>query len=131
MNASISHLRSWFRPIALLMLALVLAAGGWWAWQAWGAGAKKSDEFIFATVQRGDIEDLVGATGSLQPRDYVDVGAQVSGQLKKLHVEVGTEVKEGQLLAEIDAEQSAGIGDAGRGLAQDLLNPFGSVLEHR
>ncbi len=96
------------------MLALVLAAGGWWAWQAWGAGAKKSDEFIFATVQRGDIEDLVGATGSLQPRDYVDVGAQVSGQLKKLHVEVGTEVKEGQLLAEIDAEQSAARVDANR-----------------
>ena len=114
MNASISHLRSWFRPVAISLLALVLAAGGWWAWKAWSAGAKKSDELIFATVQRGDIEDLVGATGSLQPRDYVDVGAQVSGQLKKLHVEVGTEVKEGQLLAEIDAEQSAARVDANR-----------------
>ena len=114
MNASISHFRSWFRPVALSLLALAVAAGGWWAWKAWGAGAKKSDELIFATVQRGDIEDLVGATGSLQPRDYVDVGAQVSGQLKKLHVEVGTEVKEGQLLAEIDAEQSAARVDANR-----------------
>ncbi|MGH6609764.1 MAG: efflux RND transporter periplasmic adaptor subunit, partial [Burkholderiaceae bacterium] len=69
------------------LLALVIGAGGWWAWQAFGNGGKKPDEYIFATVQRGDIEDLVGATGSLQPRDYVDVGAQVSGQLKKLHVE--------------------------------------------
>ena len=114
MNASISHLRFRSRPIAISLLALVVAAGGWWAWKASGAGAKKSDELIFATVQRGDIEDLVGATGSLQPRDYVDVGAQVSGQLKKLHVDVGTEVKEGQLLAEIDAEQSAARVDANR-----------------
>ena len=56
-----------------------------------------------AIVQRGDIENLVTATGTLQPRDYVDVGAQVSGQLTVLHVEVGSEVKEGDLLAEIDA----------------------------
>ena len=113
MNALLAR-RPWFRPAALALLALVIAAGGWWAWKAWGNSAAKSDELIFATVQRGDIEDLVGATGSLQPRDYVDVGAQVSGQLKKLHVEVGTEVKEGQLLAEIDAEQSAARVDANR-----------------
>src|SRR5690625_5972988 len=44
---------------------------------------------ISATVKRGDIEALVTATGVLQPRNFVDVGAQVSGQLEKLHVEVG------------------------------------------
>lgn len=114
MNQPVSHPRSWRRLLALALLALALGAGGWWAWKTWGGGGTKPDEYIFATVQRGDIEDLVGATGSLQPRDYVDVGAQVSGQLKKLHVDVGTEVKEGQLLAEIDAEQSAARVDANR-----------------
>ena len=114
MNALVSRPRSWLRLLALALLALALGTGGWWAWKAWGSSKAKSDEYIFATVQRGDIEDLVGATGSLQPRDYVDVGAQVSGQLKKLHVEVGSEVKEGQLLAEIDAEQSAARVDANR-----------------
>ncbi|MCL5255965.1 MAG: efflux RND transporter periplasmic adaptor subunit, partial [Gammaproteobacteria bacterium] len=49
-----------------------------------------------------DIEVLVTATGRLQPRDFVDVGAQVSGQLDRLHVEVGDMVEEGDLLAEID-----------------------------
>lgn len=114
MNSPLSHPRSWRRPLALALLALAIGAGGWWGWKAWGGGGTKPDEYIFATVQRGDIEDLVGATGSLQPRDYVDVGAQVSGQLEKIHVEVGTEVKEGQLLAEIDAEQSAARVDANR-----------------
>lgn len=55
-----------------------------------------------ATVSRGDIEDSITALGTLQPRDYVDVGTQVSGQLRKLYVELGDRVEQGQLLAEID-----------------------------
>ena len=57
-----------------------------------------------ATATRGTVEQTVTALGSLQPKDYVDVGAQVSGQLKKVYVDVGDEVKEGDLLAEIDAK---------------------------
>ncbi|WP_288253282.1 efflux RND transporter periplasmic adaptor subunit [uncultured Hydrogenophaga sp.] len=99
--------------IALAGLALLGGGGAAW-WFKWGPGAKKESTYITATIQRGDIEDQVAATGSLQPRDYVDVGAQVSGQLRKLHVEVGTEVKEGDLLAEIDAETSQARVDASR-----------------
>jgi len=58
--------------------------------------------YATAVVSRGNIEDTVTALGNLQPRDYVDVGAQVSGQLKKLYVNLGDRVKQGQLLAEID-----------------------------
>ncbi|MGA0570849.1 efflux RND transporter periplasmic adaptor subunit [Variovorax sp. VNK109] len=105
--------RKFFRAAGIILGIAVLAAGGWGAWLKWGA-PPKAEEYIFATIQRGDIEDLVSATGSLQPRDYVDVGAQVSGQLKKIHVEVGSEVHEGDLLAEIDAEQSAARVDASR-----------------
>ncbi len=57
-----------------------------------------------ATATRGTIEQTVTALGSLQPKNYVDVGAQVSGQLKTVHVEVGDAVKQGDLLAEIDAK---------------------------
>jgi macrolide-specific efflux system membrane fusion protein len=64
---------------------------------------EEKPKFNTSVVERGDIENLVTATGTLQPRDYVDVGAQVSGQLKVLHVDIGSEVKEGDLLAEIDA----------------------------
>jgi macrolide-specific efflux system membrane fusion protein len=84
-----------------LVLAL-LAGGGWWGWTQYNAGKNSRDQYQIATVQRGDIQDLVTATGTVQPRDYVDVGAQVSGQLKKLHVEVGAYVQSGDLLAEID-----------------------------
>lgn len=114
MTNTASRSSSWKRLTAFAMLAAALAAAGWYGWKTWGGGAPKADEYIYATVQRGDIEDLVSATGALQPRDYVDVGAQVSGQVKKIHVEVGSEVKEGDLLAEIDAEQSAAKVDANR-----------------
>ncbi len=56
-----------------------------------------------ATVARGEVLDQIAALGSLQPRRYVDVGAQVSGQLQRLHVQIGDAVATGDLLAEIDA----------------------------
>jgi macrolide-specific efflux system membrane fusion protein len=55
------------------------------------------------TVGRGDIEKTVNSLGSLQPKNYVDVGAQVSGQLVKVYFDVGDTVEKGKLLAEIDA----------------------------
>lgn len=115
--------------ISVAALLAVVAAGGW-AWKHWSDARSRGPDYVFATAQHTDFEDLVSATGLLQPRDYVDVGAQVSGQLKKLHVEVGSEVTEGQLLAEIDAEQSQARVDASRAslraqraqLAQSQIN---------
>jgi macrolide-specific efflux system membrane fusion protein len=101
-------------PRAAVALALVVVAGGAWFLYRHFVPARGADRNVYATAQKVDIEDLVTATGSLQPRDYVDVGAQVSGQLKKILVEVGSEVKEGDLLAEIDAEQSNARVDASR-----------------
>ncbi len=54
-------------------------------------------------VSRGDIDKSITCLGTLQPVDYVDVGAQVSGQLKQVLVEIGDRVEEGQLLAVIDS----------------------------
>jgi macrolide-specific efflux system membrane fusion protein len=58
--------------------------------------------FITADVRRMDVEESVLANGSLQAIKTVAVGAQVSGQLKKLHVNLGDRVRKGDLLAEID-----------------------------
>ncbi|MDB5999532.1 MAG: efflux transporter periplasmic adaptor subunit [Rhizobacter sp.] len=92
------------RLIALLLIALaVLGAGGYYGWQTWLKPDDPASRYLISTVAVGDLEDTVTATGTLQPRDYVDVGAQVSGQLKRLLVEIGTPVQQGDLLAEIDA----------------------------
>ncbi|MDT3671968.1 MAG: efflux RND transporter periplasmic adaptor subunit [Aromatoleum sp.] len=88
--------------ILALICVVVLGTAGYFVWSKYFAKPDELSRFQLTAVSRGDIEDVVTATGTLQPREYVDVGAQVSGQLKKIHVEVGTEVKAGDLLAEID-----------------------------
>jgi len=86
----------------VLAACALLAGGGYYAWKVAFGQDSSAGSVITAVAQRGDLEDTVTATGTLQPKDFVDVGTQVSGQLKKLHVEVGAIVKAGQLLAEID-----------------------------
>ncbi|WP_438750711.1 macrolide transporter subunit MacA [Pararhizobium sp. O133] len=87
----------------LVPLVLILAgAAGWYGWSTYG------NETAAATVVtenpvRGDIENSVTASGLLSPIKDVDVGAQVSGQLKSLKVEIGDSVRQGQLIAEIDS----------------------------
>lgn len=65
-------------------------------------GNDKTARYLTAEVTRADIEDAVLAVGALQAHKQVDVGAQVSGQLQSLDVELGDKVKKGQPLAQID-----------------------------
>jgi macrolide-specific efflux system membrane fusion protein len=90
--------RRWPWLVGLLLLAG--GVGGYLAWQQAQPSAPAPDPL--ATIMRGDLEDLVAAVGRLEPRDFVDVGTQVSGQLRTIHVEVGQTVAAGDLLAEID-----------------------------
>jgi HlyD family secretion protein len=75
--------------------------------------AKQVPAFRFATVERGDLQALVSATGTLNAVTTVSVGTQVSGQVSALLVDFNDHVKKGQLLARIDptiAQQ--GVADA-------------------
>ncbi|WP_076591948.1 efflux RND transporter periplasmic adaptor subunit [Herminiimonas arsenitoxidans] len=111
-----------FSRYSLIALLIVLVAGlSYWGWHKFYGKKDPRETYQVAEVQRGDIQDLVTATGTVQPLEYVDVGAQVSGQLKKLHIEVGSVVKEGDLLAEIDPTVFLATVDARRaGLRNQL-----------
>ncbi len=65
-------------------------------------GAPPATTVITQAVTRGDIEESVTAVGTLDAVKSVDAGAQVSGQLKSLHVGIGDKVEQNQLIAEID-----------------------------
>ena len=82
------------------VVVMLLAAAGWWGWRQWSAAAQPG--YVTQTVAVGTLEKVVTALGSVQPKDYVDVGTQVSGQLRELSVQIGDTVKKGQLLAEVD-----------------------------
>ena len=79
---------------------LVLGGLGWFAYQK--MQPKNEATFITEEVKRGKIALTVSATGEISATNLVDVGAQVSGQIKKMHVKIGDVVKEGDLIAEID-----------------------------
>ncbi len=66
-------------------------------------GARKKEVvFNTATVEEQTVETTVTATGYVQPVDKVDVGTQVSGVIEKIYVDYNSQVKKGQLLAELD-----------------------------
>lgn len=86
-------------PILIFVVVLALAALAWWKF---GASNKKVAPVATAVATRADIENSVSALGKIGPKTYVDVGAQLSGQLERLHADVGDRVEQGTLLAEID-----------------------------
>ena len=100
--------RSWRRWLAMVTVLLLLAAGGWWWWRPPPVLPPT------ARVSRADIQLLITATGTVEPRRYVDVGAQVSGQVKRIHVQVGDDVKRGQLLMEIDPDVQQAVVEGAR-----------------
>jgi macrolide-specific efflux system membrane fusion protein len=87
--------------IASAALVLIALAGAAYALHERPAAADRA-AVTTVTPRRGDLEDAVSALGKIEPRDYVDVGAQVTGQLSRILVREGDVVREGDLLAEID-----------------------------
>ena len=102
---------------ALLVIACLIPFIAVAAWQVLPPGR---DTLTTVTVTRGSIENSVTALGTLQPRRYVDVGAQASGQIRKIHVEAGDQVEEGQLLVEIDPSTQKAKLDASRYAIENL-----------
>jgi len=87
--------------IAVLVVLAIAGGGGvWWSQRA-GADAVK---YRTAKIERGNLQATVAASGSVNPVALVTVGTQVSGQIRDLLVDFNSEVKAGQLLAQIDPE---------------------------
>jgi HlyD family secretion protein len=85
-----------------LALLVVLVGAGSWYW----FGIKKSDapQYRTATIEKGRLVASVSATGTLAAVVSVQVGSQVSGQLKEVLVDFNSQVSKNQLIARIDPE---------------------------
>lgn len=83
-----------------LLILLLAAGGGYWYWQKRNAGP----EYRTTKIERGAITASVSATGTLSPVVQVQVGSQVSGQLREVLVDFNSEVKQGQIIARIDPQ---------------------------
>ncbi len=95
------------RNMLWLVLVLLVGGGGYLAWHLiHPRGAAVT--YRTAPVAKGDLLATIGATGSLEPEEAIDVGAQVAGQISRFGADHGKPidrrsfVKAGDLLAEID-----------------------------
>jgi HlyD family secretion protein len=92
----------------ILVLAAVLLVGALGAWRWQGRGVPGLS-FTTACVKRGDLVATIGATGTIEPHETVDVGAQVAGRISQFGLDqdgkaldYGSVVQQGALLAKID-----------------------------
>ena len=83
------------------IIALVIIALGVLAYKTLKP-KEVTPNYLTATAEIGDIENNVMASGKVKALNTVDVGAQVSGEVTRLFVEVGDEVQKGDLIAQID-----------------------------
>jgi HlyD family secretion protein len=90
------------RVLSLGVVVLVVAAGVWGYLYVQSRG--NAPQFRLARVERGPLTAAVSATGSLNAVITVQVGSQVSGQIKELFVDFNSAVKRNQLIARIDPE---------------------------
>lgn len=91
-----------------VLLALVGAGLGVWYWSH---GEEPPPQFRTVPVERGALAATISATGTIEPEDVIDVGAQVAGKIDRLgedpqdssqSIDYGSEVEQGTVLAQID-----------------------------
>lgn len=90
--------KNWLKYALLALILLALAGLAYWYFKP----KDTKPTYITAPVTKADIENNVMASGKIEAKNQVDVGAQVSGEVTKLYVDVGDEVKQGQVIAQID-----------------------------
>ena len=83
----------WILILSALVVAIMLIFGG---------GKSKKSEFVTLPINKGDLRQVVTATGEIQPVNTVSVGSQVSGTIDALYVDYNSKVKKGDLLLTIE-----------------------------
>ncbi len=84
--------------VIISSILLILLVGYFFSGLHKSGGSK----FVLSKLARGNITEIVSASGIINPISNIDVGTQVSGRIQKIYVDYNSLVKKGQLLAEID-----------------------------
>ncbi|MBZ7953402.1 MULTISPECIES: efflux RND transporter periplasmic adaptor subunit [Campylobacter] len=90
------------KKIIFIVVFLIVILSGVYYWFFYD---KEKVTYLTQKIQRENISQSIEAIGKVYAKDQVDVGAQVSGQILKLYVDVGSYVKQGDLIAQIDKDK--------------------------
>src|SRR5438046_9562630 len=100
-------MNTWIKNLLIIVIALGLVSAA----SVWYVRREKSTDSPFRTapVTRGDIVATISATGTVEPEEVIDVGAQVAGRITEFGkdkngkmIDYGSQVEEGMVLALID-----------------------------
>ena len=116
--------------IKWVVILLLIAVAGWWASRFFARGTNSDAQFVTAAVRKGNLSATVSVTGTVEPRNVVDVGAQVSGTIVKFgtdadghEVDYDSPVNKGTVLAIIDpANYAARVDSDKAALAEAQAN---------
>ncbi|NDV66730.1 efflux RND transporter periplasmic adaptor subunit [Bacteroides sp. 224] len=88
------------KKLIIIAVIVLIAAVGIWMFK--GVTPKHKVTYETAKVVKGNISNSFTATGTVEPVTQVEVGTQVSGIVSKLYVDYNSEVKKGEIIAELD-----------------------------
>jgi HlyD family secretion protein len=115
-----NHSNRWVKWAVILGVAILVIGGSIWYFRR---GHDTAPDYQTATVTRGDVTQVVTATGTLNPVVNVTVGSQVSGIINKLNVDYNSMVKSNEVIAEIDPQTyQAQVAQASADLANAKAN---------
>ncbi|HLJ56827.1 MAG TPA: efflux RND transporter periplasmic adaptor subunit [Chthonomonadaceae bacterium] len=92
------------RPLIGFTVLAVLAGGGWFGWVKTHPPEDPNAKLLTDTVKKGDLIESVSASGSVtaQTGAQVKIGSQITGVIRRLYADVGSKVKAGETIAELD-----------------------------
>ena len=91
---------NWVRRHKWWIILFILVTGGFLYFM--GGGDNQGSGFATATISRGNLRQVVTATGEIQPLNTINVGSQVSGTIEAIYVDYNSKVKKGDILLEIE-----------------------------
>ncbi|WP_338415467.1 efflux RND transporter periplasmic adaptor subunit [uncultured Sphaerotilus sp.] len=95
----------WRRRAVWIGVALLAAAGAGFLWWQNRQVAQAAPRYVTEPVTRGNLAITVTANGTLQPTRQVSIGSELSGTIKRVHVDVNDPVRAGQVLIELDTSK--------------------------
>lgn len=95
----------WRRRAVWIGVALLAAAGATFVWWQDRQVAQAAPRYVTEPVTRGNLTITVTANGTLQPTRQVSLGSELSGTIKRVHVDVNDTVRAGQVLIELDTSK--------------------------
>ena len=110
----------WLKWLIIFSAIIVVAVGGVWYFNR---GSNDAPQYQSTTVARGDIVQVVSASGTLNPVTNITVGSQISGIILKLNADWNSPVKANQVVAQLDpATYKAAVAQAEGDLANSKAN---------